>query len=271
MAKVKTMLRNVFLKSLRDQRRSLMFWGIGVAALSLVTALFYPSFKEVPELSELFEQSEALARVFAGGFTDLTSPEGYLNSQLYSLLGPILFLIFTIGQGSGAIAGEEEKGTLDIMLSNPTTRLQVLIQKFAALAVATSVLALVLWLSVVIGGAIVDMDLSLWRTAQATFSGLLLGVLFGALALMLGSASGKRGLSTGIAGALALGTYFIYALVPLVDGLESAEKVFPFYYYIGADPLTNGLNLAHAAVLIGITAALLAVAIVTFERRDLAV
>ena len=265
------MMRNVFQKSLRDQRKSLMFWGIGVAALSLVTILFYPAVKDAPDFSKLLEDSEALTRVFAGGFTDLKSPEGYLNSQLYSLLVPILFLIFAIGQGSGAIAGEEEKGTLDIVLSNPTTRFQVLIQKFAAMVAATSVLAVVLWLSVVIGGAIVRMDLSLWRTAQVTLSGMLLGVLFGALALMLGSASGKRGLSTGIAGALALGTYFLYALVPLVDGLEQAEKAFPFYYYIGGDPLTNGLNLANAAVLIGITAAFLAVAIVTFERRDLAV
>ena len=184
---------------------------------------------------------------------------------------PILFMIFTIGQGSGAIAGEEEKGTLDILLSNPTTRLQVLIQKFAAMVAATSVLAFLLWLGVVVGSAIVDMDLGLWRTAQATVSGMLLGILYGTLALMLGSASGNRGLSTGIAGALALGTYFIYALAPLAEGLEPVEKVFPFYYYIGADPLMNGLNLAHAAVLVGITAALLAVAIVTFERRDLAV
>ncbi len=265
------MLRNVFLKSLRDQRLSLMFWGIGVAVLPLVTILFYPSIKDVPEFSKLFEESEALARMFAGGFTDLASPEGYLNSQLYALLVPFLFLVFTIGLGSGAIAGEEEKGTLGIVLSNPTTRRQVLIQKFAAMVVATSVLAFVLWLTVVIGGAIVDMDLSPWRAAQATLSGVLLGILFGALALMLGSAFGKRGLSIGIAGALAIGTYFMYALAPLVEGLESLEKVFPFYYYIGADPLTNGLNLAHAAVLIGITAALLVVAIVTFERRDLAV
>jgi ABC-2 type transport system permease protein len=115
------------------------------------------------------------------------------------------------------------------------------------------------------------MDLSPWRTAQVTLSSTLLGVLFGALALMLGSAFGKRGLSTGIAGALAIGTYFIYALAPLVEGLEPAEKLSPFYYYIGADPLTNGLDPAHAAVLIGWTAALLAVASVTFEGRDLAV
>ena len=265
------MLRNVFLKSLRDQRMSLLFWGIGVAALPLVTILFYPSVKEVPEFTKLFEEAEVLTRVFAGGFTDITSPEGYLNSQLYALLVPFLFLVFTIGQGSGAIAGEEEKGTLDIALSNPTTRRQILIQKFAAMVVAALVLAIVLWLGVVIGTAIVDMDLSLWRTAQATLSGLLLGTLFGALALMLGSAFGNRGLSIGIASALAIGTYFMYALAPLIESLESLEKVFPFYYYIGGDPLTNGLNLAHAAVLIGITAALLAVAIVTFERRDLAV
>ena len=157
------------------------------------------------------------------------------------------------------------------MLSNPTTRLQVLIQKFAAMAVAMAVLAFVLWLSVVIGGAIVDMQLSLWRTAQVTFSGVLLGILYGTLALTLGGAFGKRGLSTGITGALALGTYFLYALLPTVEGLEQAGRVFPFYYYIGADPLANGLDLVHAAVLIGTTAALLAVGIVSFERRDLAV
>ena len=265
------MLRNVFLKSLRDQRRSLMFWGIGVAALSLVTVLFYPSVKDVPEFSKLLEDSEALTRVFAGGFTDLTSPEGYLNSQLYSLLVPILLLVFAVSQGSGAIAGEEEKGTLDILLSNPTTRLQVLTQKFAAMTVAILALSLVLWLSVAIGAVIVSMDVSLWRALQTTISGVLLGVLFGALSLALGSATGKRGSSIAISGAFALAAYFVYALMPLVEGLEVMEKVSPFYYYIGADPLTNGLNLAHAAVLIGITAALLAVSIVTFERRDLAV
>ena len=250
---------------------SLMFWAIGFALLTLITILFYPSIKDVPEFSELFDETGAIARVFAGGFTDLTSPEGYLNSQVFSLLVPILFLVFAIGQGSGAIAGEEERGTLDILLSNPTTRLQVLTQKFAAMTAAISALSLILWLSVVIGAAIVSMDLSPWRTLHVSLSAMLLGVLFGTLALALGSAIGKRGLSIGVTGAIAVTAYFIYALAPLVEGLEPAEKVSPFYYYIAADPLTNGLNLVHTAVLIGVTAALGAVAAFAFERRDLAV
>ncbi len=265
------MLRNVFLKSLRDQRRSLTYWGIGFSALTIITVLFYPFMSDVPELSELLEQNEALVRVFGGGFTDLTSPEGYLNSQLYSLLVPILFLIFAIAQGSGAIAGEEERGTLDILLSNPTTRLQVLLQKFAAMVTGILMLGLVLWASVLIGAAIVDMDLSIVRAAEATLSGMFLGTAFGTLALALGSATGKRGLSIAVAGAVAIAAYFINALVPLVEAIEKGAMVSPFYYYIEADPLSNGLYPAHAAALVGMSIVLVAIAVFTFERRDLAV
>ena len=184
---------------------------------------------------------------------------------------PILFFLFAIAQGAGAIAGEEERGTLDILLSNPTTRVQVLIQKFAAMATAILALAFVLWLSMVIGAALVSMDVSALRLAAITVSGALLGITFGALSLALGCATGKRGLSIGVAGAIAVTSYFVYSLVPLVEGIEQASKLSPFHYYITADPLSNGLNLVHAGALVGLAVALVAIAILTFERRDLAV
>ena len=71
--------------------------------------------------------------------------------------------------------------------------------------------------------------------------------------------------------AVGIAAYFLNALAPLVEALEPAQKLSAFYYYIGADPLVNGLNLAHAAVLVGLIVAALAVALVTFERRDLRV
>lgn len=265
------MLRNVFTKTLRDQWRPLVYWVIGIAILSFITVLFYPSLSEAEELSRLFDDADALAQLFAGGFTDMTSPEGFLNSQIYALLAPILFIIFGVVQGSGAIAAEEEQGTLDILLSHPTTRLQVLIQKTAAMAATMLLLAVALWLSVVLGALVVDMDLSLIKTAAVTFSGLLLGLAFAALSLALGSALGKRGSSIGISGGVALAAYFIYSLTPLVEGLEHASKVSPFHYYITADPLVNGLNYAHALLLAAIAVVLTVIAAVTFERRDLGV
>ncbi len=265
------MLRNVFLKSLRDQRRSLMYWGVGVAALTVLTVLFYPTISEAEELSQLFDDSDVLAQVFAGGFTDMTTPEGFLNSQLFSLLVPILLIIMAVSAGSGAIAGEEEKGTLDVLLSNPTTRLQVVVHKFAAMVAALAVVAGVMWVSIAVGAFAVDMDVSLVGVGQVTLSGLLLGILFGALALAIGSARGKRGLAIGVTGAAAVATYFVYALAPMVEELEWAQYLAPMYYYIGDDPLVNGLNLLHAGTLAVASAVLVAVSVFTFERRDLAV
>jgi ABC-2 type transport system permease protein len=121
------------------------------------------------------------------------------------------------------------------------------------------------------GAAAVKMDINTGHMAEATFAAALLAILFGALALALGCATGNRGLSTGVASALGVATYLLNALGPTVEGLEPYRKLSPFYYYIGADPLVNGLNGTHLAVLVGLTVVCLAAALVAFERRDLAV
>jgi ABC-2 type transport system permease protein len=248
-----------------------MWWSIGLSALMILTILLYPSIADSPEFDEIFEKMpDALAKLFVGEVSELTSPEGYLNSQLFVLLVPLLFLFFAIARGSGAIAGEEEKGTLDLLMSYPLKRSRVVMEKFAAMAVAILALAFVLWLSMAVSAVAIGMDIGLGRIAEATLSGALLGLTFGALALALGCATGNRGLCIGLASALGVAAYFLNALAPVVEALEPSRKLSPFYYYMGADPLTNGIDPVHAGVLIALMVVFLAVALVTFERRDLA-
>jgi ABC-2 type transport system permease protein len=237
----------------------------------MVTMLFYPSLRDSPAFDEMAaELPEALMRAFAGDIADFTSPEGFLNSQLFVLIVPLLFMVLAVARGSGAIAGEEERGTLDLLLSSPVRRWRVLIEKFAAMVVAIGGVGLALWLGMAVGARIVDMEISVWRIGEATLSAGLLGMSFGAVALAVGSATGKRGLSMGATSALGVAAYFVNALAPLAEGIEGLQKLSPFYYYIGGSPLVNGLNLAHAGVLVALTAVAVAVALVTFQRRDLA-
>ena len=101
--------------------------------------LFYPSIREMTELNEIFATDEnPLMKVFVGGITDFTSPEGFVNSQLLIFMVPLLFVVFAIGIGSGSIAGEEEKGTLDFLLAHPLTRESVIVQKFLAMNFAVA-------------------------------------------------------------------------------------------------------------------------------------
>jgi ABC-2 type transport system permease protein len=272
MAEVMAMLRSVFYKTLRDQYRPLLWWGSSLIALALMVALFYPSIQAMPGFNAMIESApEALMRAFVGDITDITSPEGYLNSQLFFFLVPLLLLIYAIGFGSAAIAGEEEQGTLDLLLANPLPRWRVVIDKFYAMVVATLALALCFWLGLVGGALAVQMEIGVGQITAATLSAVLLALVFGTLALALGCATGKRGLSAGVASGVAVAAYFLNAFAPLVEGLAPYRKLSPFYTYIGGDPLTNGLNWVHVIVLLGLTLVLLIVARITFDRRDLGV
>jgi ABC-2 type transport system permease protein len=45
--------------------------------------------------------------------------------------------------------------------------------------------------------------------------------------------------------------------------------VSPFHYYLGSDPLTQGMPWADAAVLLALSLVLVALAIPLFDHRDL--
>ena len=264
------MLSNVFLKSLWEQRRSLTWWSIGLAVVAILTTLFYPSFKDATDLNELLGDEDSFMRAFAGNVEDFTSPEGFLNSQLYFLVLPVLLIVFAVSSGSGAVAGEEEKGTLSLLLSHPLGRASVVLHKLGATVVSILALTLVLWLAVIVAALLVRMEISLVGVAEVTVSCALLGMLFGTLALALGCATGRRGITIGISGAVCALGYLLNALRQVADVLEPTRFVTPFYYYIEADPLSNGLDPVHAGVLIVGTALLALVAVFTFDRRDLA-
>lgn len=267
------MLRNVLAKTLRDQRRALMWWSLGLTATVFMTVPFYPSIRDQAETLNRYleEMPEALKAIFVGGIEDITSPEGFLNSQLFVFFGPLLFAIFAVGAGSRAIAGEERAGTLDLLLSTPLPRRRLVLHAFGATTIATALLGAVMWAALAIAGQIWNLGVPVGRLAAATLASVLLGLLLGTLALCLGAATGRRGTSIGVASAAGMATYLINSLAGVVDFFDRIKELSPFYYASTPNPLLHGLDPANTVVLVAITVLLAAIAVLTFERRDLAV
>jgi len=267
------MLRSVMLKSLRDQCRSLLWWSAGILAMVLLLVLIYPSVRDVPEYQDLVDSlPEAMRNLFMGaGAVDFLSPTGYLNSRLFAFLAPALFLVYAIGQGAGGVAGEEERGTLELLLSSPIARWRVALEKFGALVLGTLMLTMVMFAGLWVSATAIDMDIALDKLAQASASLALLSVVFGAMALAVGAATGKRGVAIGATTGVAVAAYLIDALAPLAGFLDALRPLSPFKYYNSAVPLQNGLDPLHVCVLLVITVAIVVVAIVGVERRDLQV
>ena len=265
------MLRNTFWKTLRDLRRALAWWSLGTVALSAFIVAVYPSVRDNPELNKMVENyPDALKALFGlGQGVDYTSAVGYLNSELFSFMLPLLLLVAAIGAGARAIAGEEERGTLDLVLANPVSRRRLILDKLAALVAEVAALGLVSWLSLVIGCRIVGLNVSSSHLAAATAAAVLLAVSFGAIALFVGAATGRRGAAIGAAGAGAVAAYLLSSLAELVGFLEPLRGASPFYHYVAQDALGTGLALDHVAFLLGLVLAASTAAVVAFARRDL--
>jgi ABC-2 type transport system permease protein len=265
-----TMLRNLFLKSLWDQRRAFFWWAVGLITLTLYTAGLYPSIATTTFTDYIKALPTALTALFGDAFS-LATPEGYLNAYFFDMMGPIIFIIYAIGAGSGAIAGEEERGTLDLLMSSPMRRMAIVLHKFAAMVVGLFILGFVMWAGLVLAALLVNMQIDFAKLAQASLGSVLVGLVFGSLALAIGCIRGSRSMSMGLSAAITLAAYVLKTYAPLVEAMKPYQKLSPFYYANAAKPLVNGLNPEHVAVLVIISAVLLVVALVAFERRDVAV
>jgi ABC-2 type transport system permease protein len=255
-------------KTMRDQQRAFVAWGIGLAGMAVMYAAFYPSVRDsAPDLQRYLENLPEAFKNLIGG--DFTSPAGYLRSETFSTLGPILLLVFAIGAGSRAIAGEEEGRTLDLLLSTPVRRRQVLFDKWIAMAASALGLATVLGLTTAVVGPSFELHIPIVDLASACLMLYLLELAFGTIALALGCFTGRRGLANGITGALATIAYVLNVLASAVGALAPLRPLSPFRWYLEPDPLVDGVTAVNVAVFVGITAVAYVAAWLSFERRDL--
>ena len=262
------MRAEILSSSLRARRRGYFGWVIGIVLLTAFTFAFYPSMRDNSEIAKMIEDLPESLRSFVGE-KDPTSPAGYLESQLFLYVVPVLFFVYTIGQSADTIAGSERRKTLDLLLAHPVSRTRVLLEKFGAICVGLTGLGLVLLAIILLAAPAIDMDIATSNLVAVVVACVLLGLSIGALALAIGAGTGKKGLAVAVASSFALAAYFAHSLAPQVPALEPAQKVSPFYYYIGGDPLLEGMQWLDMGVLVAITMALVGVGAYLFNRRDI--
>jgi ABC-2 type transport system permease protein len=263
------MLRTVFTKTIRDQRRALLWWGLGFVGTVFMYATFWPTIRgNASQFNDYIAKLPEAIRNLIGG--DYGTPQGYVQAEMFSLLLPVLLLVYAIGAGSRAIAGEEEAGTLDLLLAAPIRRTRVLLDKFWAMAGASFLLAMLAWVAIVAIGRPFGLTVSLVNLAAAAVNLFLLGVAFGSIALAVGSATGNKGMAIGVTSGLALVTFIVKTLAPSAPALKPFRILSPLYFYADHRPLANGFNGVDIAVLAGISVMGVAAALFLFDRRDLA-
>ena len=264
------LLRNVFAKTVRDLRWPTFWVALGMGAMTGYFALLFPTYSKIIDLNAILEKMGPAAKLMGASFGDASTLVGFLHIELFSMILPALIVAFAAGMASGFTAGEESRGTIDILLSYPVSRRRIVLEKSLAIVMGCIVAAVVVWAFAVVGAAASGSALPWDMLAAALVMLVLLGLAFGAIALAISAATGNRGMAIGVSIALMVVMYLVDALSNIVDSLGVVRPLSLFHYYMGNDPLRNGIDFANAAVLAAVAVAFLVASLVAFDRRDLA-
>ena len=256
-------------RALRERWRSLAVWSFGLAGISAVELAVYPSIQATAKgWTEMLDQwPEAFKEAFR--LDAYSSGPGFLNTELFSLMFPLVLIAVALGAAAAATAGEEERGTADLLLSLPILRGRVLAAKVVAMVIGVVIVMLAAALTIIVGAPLADLDVGTANVLAAGALTALLGLVFGCVGLLLGALTGKRSAALGGGIALAIAAFLLQVLAPMADWLEPWQKASPFYWALHSDPLINGIDWGAVGLMVGVGLVLLAATAVVFHRRDI--
>ncbi len=247
-------------------------WSLGLVGVVALVALSYPAVRGNAELDRTFAQLSPSVRALLGlaDGTGLTSPTGYLDSQLFANLLPVMLLVFGIGAGAWAIAGDEDAGTLELLLANPVSRTRVALARSAAIALMVGVLAAVTLAALLFARIPAGLaQVSAARLTAAVVATAALALAYAAIAFALGAAGAGRSVAiAGAAGAAVLG-FALEGLGQAVTPLRPVRACMPWHWLLAADPLTHGLTWQSLGWPLALALSLAVIGTAVFAHRDL--
>lgn len=252
-----------------QRRWSTIFWSLSSAAFIILNLVFYPSFKDqAAELEKSLADIPDAAVQLMGG-SDFFSPVGYLNSQVFFIMLPMLLGILAISLGSKLLASEEQNHTIESLLARPISRSRLVLGKMIVGIIILALVTLATLLSTIVLAKIVGIDVSIQNMSVATLGCFLLVLSFGAIAFLLTSLGKARALSLGLTSAIAIGGYIISSLATTVTWLDIPSKFFPFEYYESELMLRSTYNWTNMLILLAVTVACGVLAWLSFRKRDI--
>src|SRR5215218_3714394 len=114
------MNRALFVRTWRAQRLKLLICSIAIAAWSLFLPIIYKSFGS--QMKALVDSGIIPRQLTDFGGGDVFSLSGSIAIGYIHPIAILLVGVFAVGFSTSAVAGERQRGTLEVILARPLSR-----------------------------------------------------------------------------------------------------------------------------------------------------
>lgn len=263
---------NLFRHELVSRWRMIFIWGIGLSLWGSIYIAIYPDVAE--EMAAFADMQIAVAMGM-----DMTTMEGFIASVVIQIL-PLILGIYAIMLGTGTVAGEDDKGTLEMVVAMPLERWQVVTMKTLALLTLLLLTVIVFAIGESVALAVVS-NITEARDVitlepQQLFTALLgiypLMVVIFSISLFLGAIMPNRRIALAVMVTIYLASYVANSAAGLVESLNWLETISIFSYVnTSGSVFTEDVEMADVAVLLAISVVFFLLAVVSFQGRNVTV
>jgi ABC-2 type transport system permease protein len=264
------MNRALFLQTLWSQRVKLLVvflaltvWG---ALLPIVYGAFGQTFKDIISSGLIPEELTQ----FGGG--DIFSLSGSIALGAIHPISLTLNSIFAVGFATAAIAGERQRGTLEVMLARPISRRTAYLTLLVATLTFVGIALVATLVGAVVGAAIGGVldELAVDRLPIVWLNGFLLFGSIAAIGLAASASFDRLTPALGITLAIVVVMYFLEVLGTFWPDAKGLQPYSLFHYYQPKKLLESGASPVDLGLLAIVAVVAIAWALYEFPRRDLA-
>lgn len=237
----------------------------------LMSLLMGPLYKLMDQtLLEYTDQLPEAMWAFVGSTAKgMSTPQEFYEGEIFGLMAWMAVMVMTVTIGARALAGEEADRTMGLLLANPIRRSTVVVEKTYTMVVYAVLVGFATWAGVWGGSLLGGLGISPLRVAATTLLAVLVGLVFGAVALLLSAAAGRTSIAVYGTIGITLAMFLINSIAILNHSVDTLAAFTPFGHYLTNSPLNNGMDWGNGAVLAIAFGALVALSVFAFNRRDL--
>ena len=262
-------LTNTLTKAIADRMLLAVIAGVAMGAMNLLMGPMYLALEDV--LDEMLSQMPKEIFAIAGG-VDMATPSGWYTGEMYSIMVPFVLMFVAASSAARAFGGEMEQGTIGLVMSTPTRRTRIAVDKALAMVVHVLIASGLIALGTYMGILVAGIDVSLANVLSIHLMVTLLSIFVGGIAMVVSIISGRGVMAILVAMLVGVVMYAWSSFLPMASSelLGDLAWLSPWHHFIATDPMGNGVDWPSAAWLAILAVIPLGASVYLFKRRDIA-
>ncbi len=260
----------LFGRTLAWQRVRWIIVTIAIFGWGLLIPVFYAAFSDL--IRDLANSGAFPEELLNFGSGSLFTLPGSITIGTQHPIAIAMIGIFAVGATSTSIAGERQRGTLEVMLARPVSRVTVYLSILIGLLLIVGIVLATLIGGFIAGSAIQGVldELPLEHVPMLWLNGFLLWGSFATFGLAASVSFDRPGPAIGLTLAYLLINYFLEILGSLWREVDWSQEYSLFHHFQPTEILENALDPIDLVIL-GVAFVLpIIYALIVFPRRDLA-